>query len=431
MNLEKQEKENNNLYKNFDFQINTNVDFCNGRLGLLKTPHGSFQTPAFIFCATKASIKNLTARDFKEEGTQIILANTYHLMLNGGADMLSKQGGLASVMGWNGPTLTDSGGFQVFSFGHGLIANEIKGNRDLSKRPSMISKIKKDGVVFRSYINGSSQLLTPERSIETQRKIGADLILVFDECTPFNVPKEYTEKSMFLSHSWEERSFEYFSKHNDQTQALYGIVQGGVYEDLRQKSVDFVGSLDFFGTAVGGCLGKDKQQMYQITEYTMRLHRENQKASKRPVHLLGIGSIADIFFGVEQGIDTFDCVHPTRIARHGCAIVSFERFNQFETMNNDKKKAKEEKKNKEFISLKNSFFKDYFGPIDETCSCHTCKNYSCSYLNYLIKANENSFMSMISIHNIHQMNKLMSEIRQTLSSGLQSKWGELKKKWIG
>lgn len=414
------------LYSNFGFDILERNSF--GRLGEIKTPNGNIKTPAFIFCATKASVKNLLTRDFQTENTQIILANTYHLMLNGGADMISRNGGLARVMKWDGPSLTDSGGFQVFSFGHGLIANEIKGNKDSKNKTSMISKIQKDGVVFRSYIDGSKQLLTPEKSIETQRKIGADLILTFDECTPFNVPKEYTENSMFLSHSWEERSFEYFLKHNDQTQALYGIVQGGVYEDLREISIKFIESIPFFGSAIGGCLGKDKNQMYDIIKYTMNLYNNSEKLSLRPVHLLGIGSIADIFFGVENGIDTFDCVHPTRIARHGCAIVNNDIYNFYYDKRSD---IKLQKTNREFISLKNNFFKNYDYPIDLACKCYTCLNYSCSYLNYLIKANENSFMSMISIHNIHQMNKLMQEIRDGLLKNDNNEWLNLKKKWIG
>lgn len=414
---------NNSLYQNFSFNVSLNSSFNQARLGHLQTPHGTIQTPAFIFCATKACMKSLTTRDFVNENTQIILANTYHLMLNGGADLMAKSGGLAKTMNWNGPTLTDSGGFQVFSFGHGTIANEIKGNRN-EKRPSMIANIKKEGVIFKSYIDGSKQILTPEKSIETQRKIGADLILVFDECTPFNVPKSYTEQSMYLSHDWEDRSLEYFIKHNDQTQALYGIIQGGVYEDLRKISTEFVNSRPFFGTAIGGCLGKDKKQMYEITKIVMEIHHKS-----RPVHLLGIGSIADIFNGVEQGIDTFDCVHPTRIARHGCAIVNFKVFGEIQQLKTTHKNNLC-KNNTEFVSLKNSCFKDLLTPIDQECKCYTCQNFSCAYLHYLIKANETSFMSLLAIHNIHQMNKLMQEIRQSIAINDPCHWENLKRKWI-
>lgn len=402
-----------NIYPNFSFEITKQSSESNARLGILKTPHGEVQTPAFIFCATKATIKNLTTRDFIEENTQIILANTYHLMLNGGADLMAKHGGIHKVMNVSLPMLTDSGGFQVFSFGHGKIANEIKGKRD-SNQPSMINKINEKGALFRSYIDGSLQLMTPERSIETQQKIGADLILVFDECTPFNVPKEYTENSMHLSHRWAIRSLEYFKENNDHRQALYGIIQGGIYPDLRKISVDFANNQDFFGIAVGGCLGQNKTQMYEITKYVM-----DNIVRNRPVHLLGIGGIADIIHGVECGIDTFDCVHPTRIARHGCAIVNACIFNKFSTNS--------QKENKEFISLKNAIFKELDEPLDDQCQCYSCKNFTAGYLHYLIKADENSFMSLISIHNIHQMNKLMVDIRDGIA---QNNLENVKKAWI-
>ncbi len=407
-----------NLYPNFSFQIIQKSHKSEARCGLLNTPHGVVETPNFIFCGTKASIKNLTPRDFANEGTQIILANTYHLMLNGGADLMEKHGGIHKLMGWNGPILTDSGGFQVFSFGYGTVANEIKGRRDGGKnnRPSMIFKIAEEGVTFRSYVDGAKKIITPEISIETQRKIGADLILVFDECTPFHVEKDYTENSMHLSHRWGKRSFDYFVAKNDFRQALYGIVQGGVYEDLRKTSVNFVNNEDFFGIAVGGSLGQNKSQMHDITASTM-----SHVNRTRPVHLLGIGGFADIIHGVECGIDTFDCVHPTRIARHGCAIVRPNILNKFS-------KTVPLKQNNEFISLKNNIFKEFDGPIDDDCQCYTCKNFSTAYIHYLIKANENLFMSLLSIHNIHQMNKLMKSIRNDIHQ--HGDLQETKKAWL-
>lgn len=389
-----------NLYPNFSFDILQKDEKTDARLGMINTPHGSVETPNFIFCGTKASIKNLSPRDFANEGTQIILANTYHLMLNGGADLMEKFGGIHKLMGWNGPMLTDSGGFQVFSFGHGTVADEIKGRRN-NQRKSMISKIREEGVEFYSYVDGSKRIITPEISIQTQQKIGADLILMFDECTPFNVEKKYTENSMHLSHRWGKRSLEYFIKHNDHRQALYGIVQGGVYEDLRKESVDFVNTEDFFGIAVGGSLGQNKDQMHSIVNLTMSNVRRD-----RPVHLLGIGGFSDVINGVECGIDTFDCVHPTRIARHGCAIVRPDVYKKY----NDRSV-------KEFVSLRNAVFKNSFEPIDSECQCYTCQNFSGAYLNYLIKANENLFMSLLSIHNIRQMNNLMLDVRNGLKSG--------------
>jgi queuine tRNA-ribosyltransferase len=321
-------------------------------------------------------------------------------MLNGGADLMEKFGGIHKLMGWNGPMLTDSGGFQVFSFGHGTVADEIKGRRNNQRKP-MISKIREEGVEFYSYVDGSKRIITPEISIQTQQKIGADLILMFDECTPFNVEKKYTENSMHLSHRWGKRSLEYFIKHNDHRQALYGIVQGGVYEDLRKESVDFVNTEDFFGIAVGGSLGQNKDQMHSIVNLTMSNVRRD-----RTVHLLGIGGFSDVINGVECGIDTFDCVHPTRIARHGCAIVRPDVYKKY----NDRSV-------KEFVSLRNAVFKNSFEPIDSECQCYTCQNFSGAYLNYLIKANENLFMSLLSIHNIRQMNNLMLDVRNGLKSG--------------
>ena len=400
-----------NLYPNFKFQIFKKDDNTAARLGILQTPHGNVETPNFIFCGTKASIKNLTPRDFKTEKTQIILANTYHLMLNGGADLMEKVGGIHKLMGWDGPILTDSGGFQVFSFGHGTIADEIKGKRNNNRKP-MIAKIREEGVEFHSYVDGSKKIITPELSIKTQQKIGADIILMFDECTPFNVDKKYTENSMHLSHRWGKRSLEYFVANNEYRQAMYGIVQGGVYEDLRQVSVEFVNSSDFFGIAIGGSLGRTKEQMHEIVRITMKNIDKH-----RPVHLLGIGGFSDIVHGVECGIDTFDCVHPTRIARHGCAIVQPSVFRRY---------SDKVKNNMEFISLKNAVFKNVYESIDSDCECYTCKNFTCAYIHYLIKANENLFMSLLSIHNIRQMNNLMSDIRDGLSrnslEGMRKKW---------
>ena len=277
-------------------------------------------------------------------------------------------------------------------------------------------RITEDGAEFRSYIDGSKILLTPELSIETQQKIGADLIVAFDECTAFHSGRPYTEASMYRSHSWEERSLEYFRQNNDHSQALYGIVQGGIYEDLRKISCDFVNSSDFFGSCIGGSLGKDKTQMYSVVDFS------SQKLdSTRPIHLLGIGGISDIFNGVECGIDTFDCVHPTRIARHGCAILSYDSRIQLNSNEDFNKK-------REFVSLKNAQYKDRHSPIDLSCCCYTCKNYSASYINYLIRAKENLFKQLLAIHNIFQMNKLMSEIRQNLLAG---DWENLKNWWCG
>ena len=287
----------------------------NARTGILKTPHGNIKTPAFIFCGTKAAIKGLTPWEVKNAKTQIILSNTYHLMINPGPDLIKNQGGIHKFMNWSGPILTDSGGFQIFSMGHGSVSNEIKGKRN-NKIKSCV-KISENGAEFRSYFDGTKYYLTPEKSVEIQQKLGVDFIVMFDECTPFHVDKIYTKKSMDLTHRWGMRSINQYTKGDTQKQKLYGIVQGGIYMDLRDEAINFVNDKEeFFGIAIGGSLGKNKNQMNDIVSYTTE-----KIDKKRPCHLLGIGGIEDIINGSMKGIDTFDCVHPTRLARHGGAIV--------------------------------------------------------------------------------------------------------------
>ncbi len=376
------------------------------RIGKLTTPHGVIDTPAFIFCATKASIKGVTPLQMKAENTQIILSNTYHLMLQPGGEVVEHLGGLHKFMGWDGPMLTDSGGYQIFSLGHGSVSQEIKGRRQSSdERRKSLVKISEEGAIFRSYTDGSKQMLTPERSIQIQKQLGADLIVVLDECTPYHVTKNYTRRSMEMSHRWALRSLNEFNRINNGSQQLYGIVQGGVYEDLRNEAIDFVNSTDFFGHAIGGSLGALKEQMYEIVDYTSR-----RLSPSRPIHLLGIGGIRDIFSGVKQGIDTFDCVHPTRLARHGGALIKGG-----------------EDTGREHINLKNSRFKMDKNPIEEGCGCHTCTNYSRSYIHHLIKAQELLAMSLISIHNIRFMNRCLAAIRTGIKEGeLES----VEKEWL-
>ena len=316
-------------YPEFDFKIlldrtDDNNNISKERLGILSCPHGIVETPNFIFCATKAAMKGVTPAMVKNENSQIILSNTYHLMLQPGSSIVRKAGGLHKFSGWDGPMLTDSGGYQIFSMGFGSVSNEIKSNRNteaLGWKKTLL-KIDDDGALFKSYMDGSLHYLTPEESIKIQRDLGADFIVVLDECTPFNVDKEYTKESMRRSHRWAIRSMKEFlnipSEQSDMVnkQALYGIVQGGIYSDLRDESIDFVNSNPFFGVAIGGSLGSDKATMHSIVSYTRSRIKGN-----RPVHLLGIGGVRDIFHGVRCGIDTFDCVHPTRIGRHGSALV--------------------------------------------------------------------------------------------------------------
>ena len=385
----------------FKFDITHRDPTSRARLGRLTTPHGTIDTPNFIFCGTKASVKGLSPRQMREAGTDIILSNTYHLMLSPGADLIAEMGGLHKFMGWDGPLFTDSGGFQIFSLGYGAVADEIKG-RGQSNRPTTILKISEEGAEFRSYIDGKKFFLTPEESINIQRKLGADLIVQFDECTPFHVDKDYTARSMEMSMRWGDRSLAEWARQDNGAQAMYGIIQGGVYPDLRKISCEWSRDRNFFATAIGGSLGENKEQMYEVVAMCApQIHPD------RPVHLLGIGTFIDIFTNVRSGIDTFDCVSPTRQARHGWALV---------------KGAPKER-----INLRNAPFRNDKGPIDETCGCYTCKNHTRGYIHHLFKVQELLGMQLMSIHNVFTMNRLMRDVRAAIGAGTLD---AVQKEWI-
>lgn len=381
--------------------------FGHARLGYLETPHGLIETPNFIFCATKASIKGIASHLLKDLGTQVILSNTYHLMLQPGSDLIEKMGGLHRFMNSDLPMLTDSGGYQIFAMGHGSVSEEIKGKRK-SKKKSLL-KISEEGAKFKSYVDGSTFELTPEKSIQIQKKLGADLIVQLDECTPFHVDKRYTEKSMEMSLRWGKRSIEEFDRITDGKQAVYGVVQGGVYEDLRKRSVEAVLDQGFFGVAIGGSLGKTSSQMKETVQTACQFLRAS-RSFVQPIHLLGIGGLKDVFFGVEEGVDTFDCVMPTRIARHGWAIVPHSVDPSLR------------------LNILNSAYKDDATNLDPTSACPHSSRYSRSYLHHLFKTKEMLGMQILSLHNIHQMNRLMKDIRQGLS---QKRFNEAKRFWIG
>lgn len=365
------------------------------RRGVLSTPHGIINTPNFIFCATKGAIKSLSTAELATTGAEIVLSNTYHLMLQPGADIVAMHGGLHKMLNWDKPMLTDSGGFQVFSLGHGGVANEIKGRRNFSSHCSRtLLKVTEEGALFRSYIDGTKHWLTPETSIQVQRKLGADLILAFDECTPFHADRRYTAFSMDRSHRWEFRSLAEFKKSDHGKQALYGIIQGGVYEDLRRVSADFVANSDFFGQAIGGSLGGTKSQMHETVEMINQLIDHT-----RPIHLLGIGGITDIWHGVKNGIDTFDCVYPTRLARHGGALCAPFLHG-----------------GKEFINLNNSCYREDIFPIDSTCDCYCCRKFSRAYIHHLFKAKEMLGGQLLTIHNARFMVRLMETIRRSIEN---------------
>ncbi len=388
-------------YPGFDFKITKQAPGCNARLGILTTPHGQVETPNFIFCATKAAIRIASPAQMRAAGTQIILGNTYHLMLQPGAELVARQGGLHKFMGWDGPMLTDSGGFQVFSLNYGGIADEIK-SRGKPKRDRTMLKITEDGATFKSYIDGSLYHLTPERSIDVQRKLGADIILMFDECTPFHVEKDYTARSMQLTHRWGKRSIEEFERGHDGRQGLYGISQGGVFEDLRLEAAQWLNEQPFFGYAVGGCLGQSKQQFHETVAFARKPIRND-----KPVHLLGVGDVEDLWELVQHGIDTFDCVAPTRIARHGWALSRF---------------------GKNFrLNMYNAQYRDDPNPLDETIISEA-SGFSRAYIHHLLKANEILGMHLLALHNAAFMNALLAEIRASIR---EDRYEAAKKEWLG
>jgi len=284
----------------------------------LHLAHGDVQTPAFVPLATRGAVKTLEPRDVEALGYELILGNTFHLFLAPGPELISQMNGLHEFMRWPRPIITDSGGFQVFSMGHGGVADEIKG-RGRAASDGAILSISEEGVRFRSYIDGADRFLGPETSMEVQAALGSDIALVFDECTPFHVSREYTQRSTERTHRWLERCLRWHEHHGPGTQAVYGIVQGGVERDLRLESADAVAASGCDGIAIGGSLGQDKAQMYEVVDWSTDALA--CRAPDRPRHLLGIGDVDDLIAGVELGIDTFDCALPTRLGRHGVALV--------------------------------------------------------------------------------------------------------------
>lgn len=385
----------------FAFDITHKDPNSYARTGRLTTPHGTIDTPNFIFCGTKATVKGLSPMQLRAEQVDIILSNTYHLMLSPGADLVAEMGGLHKFMNWDGPMFTDSGGFQIFSLGHGSVADEIKGKANRIREKSIL-KITEEGAEFRSYLDGRKWFLTPESSIDIQRKLGADLIVQLDECTPYHVDKDYTARSMEMSCRWGDRSLAEWKRKDDGKQKMYGIVQGGVYPDLRKESCEWTKNSDFFATAIGGSLGSTKEQMYEVVAMCAPMIHPT-----RPVHLLGIGSFIDVFSNVMSGIDTFDCVSPTRIARHGWAMV---------------KGAPKER-----LNIRNARYVNDPDPVDSTCDCMACKNHSRAYIHHLFRVGELLGMQLLSIHNVATMTRLMRDVRKGIATGTLD---QIKKEWV-
>ena len=389
-------------YPGFDFKILHRDGKTSARLGRLTTPHGTIETPNYIFCGTKAAIKGLSPAQVKEARTDIILANTYHLMLQPGADLVEKMGGLHKFMQWDGPMLTDSGGFQVFSMGEGTMASEIKGNRNKPHDNKSLLKISEEGTEFRSYVDGSKIKLTPESAMEIQRKLGADLLMQFDECTPYHATKDYTARSMEMSMRWGDRCLAEFERGHKGKQAVYGIVQGGVHADLRRISAEYTADRPFFGTAIGGCLGGTDEEMHTTVAASMPFVNPS-----RPVHFLGIGRIKDVFTFVRLGIDTFDCVIPTRLARHGTAFLKGVKG--------------------ETINLMNARYRDDAEPLDPENDIPASRDFSKAYMHHLLKAGELLASQIIAQHNVATFNRLMREVRVAIKKGTLDK---LEKEWL-
>ena len=377
------------------FEIQEKDKKTRARAGVINTLHGSLETPAIMIVGTRATVKSITPRQLEEIGVPVVLCNTYHLFLNPGEDIIEKSGGLHGFMNWQKPIFTDSGGFQIFSMGHGTVAEEIKGKQNMNRQKTLL-EITEDGATFKSYLDGSIHTLTPESSIQIQKKLGADMIAVLDECTPFHVNKEYTKSSMEMTHRWLERC-QAEHRRLKSKQALFGIIQGGVYEDLREISTDFVVRADTDGICIGGSLGKNKEQMQKVVDQTC-----SRIPPEKPVHLLGIGDLETLLFGVKMGIDTFDCVAPTRNARHGLLFCN-------------------EKKDKK-IQITHSAYRSDLNPIDKTCSCYVCQNFSRAYINYLLRAREMLGVELCTYHNIHYVVSFMRRIREAILEGSLSEF---------
>ncbi|MGZ6314000.1 MAG: tRNA guanosine(34) transglycosylase Tgt, partial [Candidatus Limnocylindrales bacterium] len=345
--------------------------------------------------ATKGVVKGLEPSEVAALGYDMVLGNAFHLLLEPGHDLVARHGGLHGFMNWPGPIITDSGGFQVFSMGHGTIADEVKGRtKREGEREGAILSIDEDGVRFRSYTDGGERFMGPETSMEVQAALGSDIALAFDECTPFHVPREYTEASTERTHRWLARCLDWHGEHAPPGQVLYGIVQGGVYEDLRRASAREVAASGCDGIAIGGSLGQDKAQMHQVVGWATEELPED-----RPRHLLGIGEVDDLIRGVELGIDTFDCAMPTRLGRHGVALVP----------DPDRRWR---------VDLTAARWREDQGPILEGCPCPACSaGFSRGYLRYLLHARELTGLRLLVVHNLAFVRRVMTRLRDAILEG--------------
>ena len=361
------------------------------RAGTIHTPHGPVRTPAFVPLASTATVKSLQADEVAGLGFDMVLGNTFHLFIQPGHELIAGLGGLHEFMGWRRPIITDSGGYQVFSMGHGSVAEEIKRRRD--KRESMVISIAEEGVRFRSYADGRERFMGPETSMEVQAALGSDIALAFDECTPFHVEREYTARSMERTHRWLDRCVAWCREHAPEGQLLYGIVQGGVYEDLRRESTAYVAGSGVDGIAIGGSLGQEKEQMREVVGWGLAGLPEEP-----PRHLLGIGDVDDIVHAVAAGIDTFDCATPTRLARHGTALV-------------------DDPANRWRLDLTKGVHRTSREPIEEDCPCVACREHTRAYIHYLSRIGELTGKRLLTLHNLTFMERLMRRLREGIEAG--------------
>ena len=398
----------------FSFKVEGNLEDRLGRVGQIQTPHGVIQTPAFIPVGTKATLKSVLPESIKDLGAQAVLANAYHLYLQPGPDVVDEAGGVGKFMNWHGPTFTDSGGFQVLSLGVGfkkVIAMDEKtfqADDVIADKKERLAHVDDDGVTFKSHLDGSMHRFTPEVSMQVQHQIGADIMFAFDECTTLHNTRRYQEKALERTRLWAKRCLTEHdrltkARSNKPYQALYGVLQGAQYEDLRRKAAKDLGSMNedgvsFDGFGIGGAL--DKETLGDILRWV-----NEELPQDKPRHFLGIGEPDDLFVGVENGADTFDCVAPSRQARTSSVFTKDGRLN-----------------------ISNAPHKREFIPIEDDCTCYTCRNYTRAYLCHLFRSKEMVAATLATIHNQHFIVGLVDKMRQTIISG---EFFEFKKEFMG
>lgn len=363
------------------------------RTGRLMTPHGPVATPAFIPLATKGSVRGMASREVAGMGFEMVLGNTYHLLVAPGPDRIAAAGGLHGFMAWEKAIITDSGGFQVFSLAHGGVAEEIKGSGGKRDGLAAVLGIEEEGVKFRSYRDGSELMLSPESSMSIQAKLGSDIALVFDECTPFHADREYTARSTERTHRWLKRCLDWHADNGPSGQAVFGIIQGGTYEDLRADSCQAVSESGVDGIAIGGTLGRDKTEMAEVLGFTVP-----KLPWEAPKHLLGIGEIDDLMKGIRLGIDVFDCAVPTRLARHGMALAP-------------------DPETRFRMNLRRSDMVGDRLPLVEGCPCVACRDYDRDYINYISRSEELTAVRLMVEHNLTYMEELMAGARKAITAG--------------